>query len=66
MSPDEGHERYQQTKRPRKRAPAAFPGHHDTCARIMCALPRMKPKEQTNAIRTRRWISLPGTWIWRS
>src|SRR5918999_5034207 len=45
---------------------ATLPGHHDTCARIMCALPRMNPNEQTNAIRTRKWISLPGTWISRS
>jgi hypothetical protein len=43
-----------------------LPGHQDTCARIMCALVRMKPNEQTNAIRTRKWSSLPGIWISRS
>ena len=45
---------------------STLPGHHDTWARIMCALALMNPNEQTNAIRIRKWSSLPGAWIWWS
>jgi hypothetical protein len=39
---------------------STLPGHHETCARIMCALVRMKPNESTKAIRIRKWVSLPA------
>ena len=42
---------------------STLPGHQDTCARIMCALVLMNPNEPTNAIRIRKWGSLPGAWI---
>ena len=45
---------------------STFPGHQLTCALIMCALVRMKPKERTKATSTRKWSSLPGAWMPRS
>ncbi len=42
---------------------STLPGHHETCALIMCVLVRMKPKESRNAIRIRKCVSLPGTWM---
>ncbi len=42
---------------------STLPGHQLTCARIMCALVRMKPNEHRNAIRIRNASSLPGIWI---
>ncbi len=45
---------------------STLPGHQLTCARIMCALVRMKPNDAAKDSRIRKWISLPGAWMPRS
>jgi hypothetical protein len=42
---------------------STLPGHHDTWALIMWVLVRMKANVLTNAIKIRKWVSLPGTWM---
>jgi len=49
---------------------STFPGHHETCARIIRALVRMKSQEARNPVRRRkpaRWPSSPrkcvGNWM---
>src|SRR3954447_6741102 len=42
---------------------STLPGHQLTWARIMWALPRMKPNESRKASRIRKWTSLPGPWM---
>ena len=40
---------------------STLPGHHDTCARIIRALVRMKRNETRKASRTRKAASRPGS-----